>query len=164
MDLVTPDNGTDQEKSVIDTTVQGDARVQPEHVITATIASDANNQDITRKIATSKLDLLYGMKPKYLHYNVWSDEESTDKSNTLPMICLADWTECAKPLPDMPATEQENQIVLKTIADRPDLFKIITPINVDRFEELLRTHPNQPFVNSVCQGLRESFWPWADTK
>src|SRR6266545_6564426 len=24
-------------------------------------------------------------------------------------------------------------------------------------------HPNQPFVHSVCQGLREGFWPWANT-
>jgi len=43
------------------------------------------------------------------------------------------------------------------------LFKIITPINVDRFEELLSDHPNPLFVHSVCDGLREGFWPWADT-
>ncbi|KAF8224517.1 hypothetical protein L208DRAFT_1410096 [Tricholoma matsutake] len=43
------------------------------------------------------------------------------------------------------------------------LFKIIMPINIDRFEELLITHPNCPFVNSVCRGLHEGFWPWADT-
>jgi hypothetical protein len=104
-DLVTPDNGTVQEKSVINTTVQGDARVQLEAVITATIACNVDNQDITRKVATSKIDLLYGIKPKYLHYNVWSAEESTDKSATLPLDCLADWTENAEPLPDVPATK-----------------------------------------------------------
>ena len=24
-------------------------------------------------------------------------------------------------------------------------------------------HPNPKFVTSVCTGLREGFWPWADT-
>jgi len=47
--------------------------------------------------------------------------------------------------------------------DHPELFKIVTPINVDRFKELLCDHPNQPFVSSVCRALRCGFWPWADT-
>ncbi len=29
---------------------------------------------------------------------------------------------------------------------------------------MLSSHPNQPFVKSVCEGLREGFWPWADTQ
>ena len=28
---------------------------------------------------------------------------------------------------------------------------------------MLETHPNQPFVQSVCVSLREGFWPWANT-
>jgi len=43
----------------------------------------------------------------------------------------------------------------------PHLFKIIMPIKVDQFEDLLKTHPNCPFVDSVCYGLRNSFWPLA---
>ena len=39
-----------------------------------------------------------------------------------------------------------------------------TPIKIDTFKSLLKDHPNQPFVESVCVGLREGFWPWADTK
>ena len=31
------------------------------------------------------------------------------------------------------------------------------------FEALLKDHPNPSFVKSVCAGLREGFWPWADT-
>jgi hypothetical protein len=31
------------------------------------------------------------------------------------------------------------------------------------FERLLTHHPNRDFVNSVLLGLREGFWPWADT-
>jgi hypothetical protein len=52
---------------------------------------------------------------------------------------------------------------MKTIEENPHLFPIVTPINVDCFEELLATHPNQPYVKSVCTALREGFWPWADT-
>jgi len=53
--------------------------------------------------------------------------------------------------------------VSKTISENPSLFEIVTPINVNRFEDLLSDHPNQPFVRSVCTGLREGFWPWANT-
>ncbi|KIK75203.1 hypothetical protein PAXRUDRAFT_173487 [Paxillus rubicundulus Ve08.2h10] len=31
------------------------------------------------------------------------------------------------------------------------------------FEALLADHLNPPFVRSVCQGLREGFWPFANT-
>ena len=31
---------------------------------------------------------------------------------------------------------------------------------IDKFEALLEDHPNQPFVRSVMQGLREGFWPF----
>jgi len=46
----------------------------------------------------------------------------------------------------------------------PHLFKIVMPIKVDVFRTLLMTHPNQPFIESICKGLTEGFWPWADTK
>ncbi|KIJ38470.1 hypothetical protein M422DRAFT_124319, partial [Sphaerobolus stellatus SS14] len=49
------------------------------------------------------------------------------------------------------------------ISTHTDLFKIVTPIKVDRLEALLSTHPNQPSAKSVCRGLREGFWPWAST-
>ncbi|KAG1720065.1 hypothetical protein EDD22DRAFT_791315 [Suillus occidentalis] len=78
---------------------------------------------------------------------------------------MAVWTESAEPLPRPPPSEFNNLTVLSTIAKYPHLFKVSTPINVDRFETLLTLahHPNMPFVHSVCQGLREGFWPWADT-
>jgi hypothetical protein len=76
---------------------------------------------------------------------------------------LADWTEQAKPLPSVPTYELSNIEAMRTIKDHPTLFKIITPINIDLFEQMLLNHPNQPFVHSVCQGLQEGFWPWANT-
>jgi len=41
------------------------------------------------------------------------------------------------------------------------LFSIVTPINIDRLASLWI---NPPFVSSVLRGLREGFWPWADTQ
>ena len=68
------------------------------------------------------------------------------------------------PLPSVPEHEFSKNLEAKeTIEKNSNLFKIVTPINVDRFEQLLHAHPNHPFVESVCQGLREGFWPWANT-
>ncbi|KAI0086078.1 hypothetical protein BDY19DRAFT_868952, partial [Irpex rosettiformis] len=50
----------------------------------------------------------------------------------------------------------------ETINNNSDLFCITTPVNVDRFEELLRNHPNKPLVDSVLYGFRHGFWPFAD--
>lgn len=49
-----------------------------------------------------------------------------------------------------------------TIHAHPDLFAIVTPVNVDVFESMLEGHPNRALVDSVVVGLREGFWPFAD--
>ncbi|KAG1734357.1 hypothetical protein EDD22DRAFT_787933, partial [Suillus occidentalis] len=76
------------------------------------------------------------------------------------------WTETAEPLPRPPLSEFANVAAINTITKNPHLFRVSTPINVDRFETLLTlaNHPNPQFVQLVCQGLREGFWPWADTQ
>jgi hypothetical protein len=53
---------------------------------------------------------------------------------------------------------------MSTIRNNPHLFRIVTPIKVDAFEHLLISHPNRPFVLSVCESLREGFWPFAHTQ
>ena len=68
-----------------------------------------------------------------------------------------------EPLPCPPLPEISNPTISKTILKNPHLFKVNTPIKVDVFEELLKDHPNPLFIKSVCQGLQEGFWPWADT-
>jgi len=98
----------------------------------------------------------YRMMPKYLRYNLWDPEFDFSLTTT-------DWTETAAPLWRPPASEFSNPDVNKTIQDKPHLFSIVTPINVPVFEAYLVSHPNQLFVHSVCQGLREGFWPWAST-
>jgi hypothetical protein len=101
-------------------------------------------------------DEIFGLQPKYLRHNLW--EEGSALSPT-----TAEWSERARPLPRPSHSEVSNPVMTKTIADNPDLFKVHTPIKIDVFESLLKDHPNPNFVKSVCTGLREGFWPWADT-
>ncbi|RDB17081.1 hypothetical protein Hypma_001927 [Hypsizygus marmoreus] len=123
---------------------------------TATSAGNADSQDTQRKIAKSTKDVIHGLQPKYLRYNLWREDGSFTPS-------CADWTINATPLPPPPQSELDDPVVSKTIHENPHLFAIVTPIKVDVFESLLAAHPNQPFVKSVCRGLREGFWPWANT-
>ena len=96
------------------------------------------------------------MCPRYLCYNLW--DPTSDLNH-----CTLVWSETAKPLCRPPPDEFKNPLVLQIIHENPDLFKIITPIHVDVFKSYLTAHPNPLFVELVCQGLREDFWPWAST-
>ena len=102
-------------------------------------------------------DQIFGMRPRYLRHNLWTPDSD-------PKMTAADWTLIAQPLPRPPVEEFNNLPALQSLRDRPDLFKIVTPINVDVFEELLAAHPNRRFVESVMDGLRYGFWPWANTR
>ncbi|KAJ7099890.1 hypothetical protein B0H15DRAFT_796638 [Mycena belliarum] len=95
-------------------------------------------------------------RPRYLRDFVWTGFDE-DYSPT------AASTEYDPPLPRPPQHEY-TPVALKTLADHPDLFRIVSPIDADAFEGLLADHPNQPFVRSVVSGLREGFWPWVDTQ
>ncbi|KIL54272.1 hypothetical protein M378DRAFT_92882 [Amanita muscaria Koide BX008] len=66
------------------------------------------------------------------------------------------------PLPRPPVSEFRPEVTA-TISAHPELFKIITPINARRLQQLLINHPNQPFVQSEITGLKEGFWPFAHT-
>ncbi|TDL27792.1 hypothetical protein BD410DRAFT_691137, partial [Rickenella mellea] len=65
------------------------------------------------------------------------------------------------PFPSAPDASSLPAELVATVQSRPDLFKVVTPIHVDIFENLLQRHPNTALVKSVCRGLREGFWPWA---
>jgi hypothetical protein len=97
-----------------------------------------------------------GMRPKYLRYNIWDPNSDFSPSTS-------DWTLTAEPLEGPPQSALDDEVVTKTLKENPHLFKIVTPVRVDVFETYLSTHPNQAFVKSVCRGLREGFWPWAET-
>ena len=96
-----------------------------------TSAAGENSRAMARTAALSRIGMIYGMQPKYLRYNIWSaDTEDRDGSGSAP-ICLADWTEHARPLPMVPLSEFSNAEAVKTIKDNPFLFKIVMPIDVD---------------------------------
>ena len=75
----------------------------------------------------------------------------------------AEWTEIARPLTSVPIVEFSNMLACRTIDQHPGFFTVETPINVDKFENLLGNHPNPLFMQSVIKGLWNGFWPWADT-
>ncbi|RDX43240.1 hypothetical protein OH76DRAFT_1361410 [Lentinus brumalis] len=96
-------------------------------------------------------------QPRFLRGFVWNDRDEFPASFGALSLTHA-------PLPDVPASIRNDPVINSTLRARPDLFEIVTPINVDVFESLLCDHPNQPFVRSVLRGLREGFWPFADAK
>ena len=98
-------------------------------------------------------------RPKYLQRSVWTDTNASPAFSPTAGCTLTE-----KALPRPPPEEFLNSDAMNTIRNNPHLFKIITPINVERFEEMLEPHPNKPFVQSICTSLREGFWPWANTQ
>ncbi|KAI0039985.1 hypothetical protein FA95DRAFT_1684034, partial [Auriscalpium vulgare] len=95
--------------------------------------------------------------PRLYRGYLW--ETSDDFSYITPSATA---TETADPIPGPPLSARSDPVALSTLRDHPSLFQIVTPINVDRFEALLTSHPNRPFVESVLRGLREGFWPFAE--
>ncbi|KAH7869334.1 uncharacterized protein C8R40DRAFT_1059791, partial [Lentinula edodes] len=75
-----------------------------------------------------------------------------------PHSRTASYTESDDPLP-RPAPREFEGPAWNTIQQNPHLFRVQTPINADRLEALLNTHPNQAFVKSVVLSLKEGFWP-----
>jgi hypothetical protein len=142
-----------------DSTVQLGVPTPIMNVATAMPADNVNVQDTTCRHARE--NKIRGSLPKYLRYNIWPYfPDCNDK--TTPTT--TEWSVTAKPLPSPPSSEFTAPGVRDTIKNNPNLFKIVTPLNIDLFESLLAQHPNQPFVNSVVRGFREGFWPWADTQ
>ena len=134
---------------------QEHARIPMPTVNTDISVKDATSPATERATVGKKGSDLYGLQPKYLRHNLW--EESSTMSPT-----TTEWSETARPLPRPPPDKVLNPIAFKTITNNADLFQVHTPIKVDVFEALLKNHPNQPFVNSVCAGLCDGFWLWAD--
>ncbi|KAJ7216289.1 hypothetical protein B0H12DRAFT_974458, partial [Mycena haematopus] len=66
------------------------------------------------------------------------------------------------PLPAPPTHLSNNPIIQGSLRAMKDHIKVEMSFNVDRFENLLADHPNQPFVKSVMTGLHEGFWPFHD--
>ena len=98
-------------------------------------------------------------QPKYLESSVWMDAETSPTFSLTACCMLTD-----EPLPQPSCNEFNNTDVMNTICDNPQLFQIVTPIEVEKFEVLLDSHPNKPFMQSVGTSPCEGFWPWVDTQ
>ena len=121
-----------------------------------TSATNVRRQGIRAETVESRE--MEPMRPRYMQHSVWADTDASHHISPTACCTLTD-----DPLPRPPPEEFRNFDAVSTVNDNPHLFKIVTPINVVRFEELLESHPNRPFVHSVCTSLREGFWPWANT-
>ena len=75
----------------------------------------------------------------------------------------ATYTETAAAVPGVPLAELENEAITNTIRQHPELFKIVTPLKADKLEGLLQSHPNRELIDSLVHGIRDGFWPYADT-
>jgi len=142
--------------SVTASTLPLGALPQTPNVSITTSTRIAGNLAMVRTAARNRMyQQVLGSHPKCLHYKLWNIETS-------PMPTIAEWSECALPLPHPPLSELSNSVALTTISENPSLFCIVTLINITCFTALLSDHPNCPFVESVCTGLQEGFWPWVD--
>ena len=72
------------------------------------------------------------------------------------------YTEIAPLLPDVPASELANAAAVATITSHVHLFGIVTPIKTDCFEALLESHLNRLLIESICKGLCQGFWLYAN--
>ncbi|KAJ6514329.1 hypothetical protein C8R47DRAFT_1190483 [Mycena vitilis] len=115
---------------------------------TAAVAASTATPSPPRIIPLTRL------RPRYLREFIWSAG-----NRRISPTALA--TESDPPLSGVPLEAFENHDLVQTVIHHPHLFKTSTPIDVQRLEKLLETHPNRPLVLSFCKGLREGFWPWS---
>ncbi|THH07118.1 hypothetical protein EW146_g9419 [Bondarzewia mesenterica] len=136
--------------------MMGAARSTMDRAVTSMSASSADHLSMQLAGVPPETGSDEVPSPRHRRSFIWSDLG-------LSFTPSASYSECSLPLSSPLLHELQHTTALKTISDHPHLFKIITLINVCHFEELLVTHPNRPFIDSVLKGLREGFWPAADT-
>ena len=103
----------------------------------------------------SNLGVLCWKQPKWSQGFLWV-------RSAVPYLPSAALTKITLPLLSVPSSELLNHTAHSTLASHSYLFKIVTPINTDHFEQLLVSHTNKPLVSSICKGLQEGFWPLAN--
>ena len=79
-------------------------------------------------------------------------------------MTLAAYTEIMPALPSPPENELNNEATHATIRLHPHLFHLVTPVNIDRLEYYLSSHPDHTLTHSIILGFREGFWPFTITE
>ena len=95
--------------------------------------------------------------PRYARDFIWID-------NAPSHMTLAAYTEIMPALPSPPENELNNEVANATIRNHPHLFQLVTPVNVDRLEQYLSSHPNQALAHSITLGFHQGFWPYTITE
>lgn len=126
-------------------------------------ALTVTGQDMHPKITSALKDhkslhrheLLFTKRPRFARGFLWeADEPSLSATYNYSLTAL--------PLPSPPSFDDLPCELVDTLKDNPDLFQIVTPINIDLLQQDLAAHPNPSFVKSVLAGFRTGFWPWAN--
>ena len=128
-------------------------RQQQEHEAAANKARQAEVSG-TRRLKRKATDIVSEL-PRFKRGFVW---DKSSVSSLLSPSALA--TETARPLAAPPSHLVNDPTIQSTLQAMRDYIRVDTPFNVDRFEAMLYDHPNQPFVKSVMDGLRNGFWPF----
>lgn len=108
--------------------VKKGARLTPPPAIGPTSAKDV--EDLIpgmNALKRRKIEALKDIKPKYLRFYYGGCDSDL-------FATTASWSEMAMPLPDPPDDEIHNTKSIQTLREHPDLFKIVTPINIDVLE------------------------------
>ena len=141
-----------------------DVPMQQPPAITYMSAPTAQTQVTSRAIATLQgrskrlhSSMRWERRPRFVREYVWSPNEKQVMSTAL-------FSETAPPLPQPPKNELSDIQKWNVIRAHSHLFRITTPIRAGRLCDLLSEHPNRPLVESVEEGLKHGFWPWAVTK
>ena len=75
-----------------------DVKAQQGRAISAMPVSNADSWGMGKKTALSKCEVSYGMRPKYLRYNIWDASDGGKENIRFESLqCLANWTERARP-------------------------------------------------------------------
>ena len=90
--------------------------------------------------------------PRYLRGYVWGIDLGLDTPSVSSTLHR-------DPLLGVPINDYKHDLVTQTINNNLHLFKIVTPIQSDALSNLLLSHPNRKFVDSVVQGFKSGFWP-----
>jgi hypothetical protein len=77
-------------------------------------------------------------RPRYARKFIWEGDEKVKLTSAVPQPLF---------------NELHNVRAISTITRYKELSTIVTPINVDAFAFYLKSHPNQPFVKSVCMAV-----------
>jgi hypothetical protein len=80
--------------------------------------------------------------PKYARDFMWATNEPTRVTTAL-------FSEFANPFPQPPLNEIRNYTAWSTIHSNSHVFRVTTPVRVDRFRSLLSMHPNRLLVDSA---------------